>query len=307
MTEAPTPAWLVEREPGLCPCRPVGRRRRAGFAERTLATVTTTLHRALASDDTSALPGALQRLDPRAKVVSALLLLLAAGLVHHVVVLATLAAGATALAGLSRVSLRSFATRVWTFAPLFTALVVLPATLNVVNPGDVVVSFGHWWFGGEIGLTRQGLYGAALVVLRVGASVSLVVLLTTTTRWSRLLGALRSLFVPPVFVTVLAMAHRYLFVLLGTVTDMFTARRARVVRDRNDRAGRAFVVASAGALFGKAHALSEEVDQAMTARGYRGEGVVLDPPRLAARDVACVVAAVLLATLTIGVDRALRG
>ena len=34
--------------------------------------------------------------------------------------------------------------------------------------------------------------------------------------------------------------------------------------------------ASAGALFGKAHHLSEEVHQAMVARGYRGDARTLD-------------------------------
>ncbi len=35
--------------------------------------------------------------------------------------------------------------------------------------------------------------------------------------------------------------------------------------------GQRFVTASAGALFGKAHALSEEVHMAMVSRGYTGD------------------------------------
>ena len=41
------------------------------------------------------------------------------------------------------------------------------------------------------GLTSQGLTSAALVVARVATSISLVVLLTLTTPWVRLLAALR--------------------------------------------------------------------------------------------------------------------
>ena len=87
------------------------------------------------------------------------------------------------------------------------------------------------------------------------------------------------------------MAYRYLFHLLGSVTDMYTARKARTVGpDPDVRSGRGFVAASAGALFGKAHALSEEVYMAMVARGYTGDARTLDPVQVRARDVACAAA-----------------
>ena len=67
---------------------------------------------------------------------------------------------------------------------------------------------------------------------------------------------------------------------------MYEARKARTVgRQAHDRAARAFVAASAGALFGKAHHLSEEVHQAMVARGYRGDATTLHDLRTARRRV----------------------
>jgi energy-coupling factor transporter transmembrane protein EcfT len=83
--------------------------------------------------------------------------------------------------------------------------VVLPATVSIITPGRVVVPLGHWWLGHPIGITRQGLEGAGLIVTRVAVSISLVVLLTLTTLWNRLLAALRALWVPRMFVLVLAM------------------------------------------------------------------------------------------------------
>ena len=174
------------------------------------------------------------------------------------------------LAMASRLSLLFFVKRVWLFVPIFTGIVVLPATLNVITPGHIVVPLGTW-FGHPVGFTAQGLTAAGLIVARVATSISLVVLLTLTTPWSKLLAALRALFVPRLFILVLGVAYRYLFHLLHAVTDMYTARKARTVRpDRSTNSGRAFVAASAGALFGKSHALSEEVHMAMVARGYTG-------------------------------------
>ena len=71
---------------------------------------------------------------------------------------------------------------------------------------------------------------------------------------------------------------------------MYVARTARTVTASTDtRSGRRFVAASAGALFGKSHALSEEVYMAMVARGFTGEVRTLDRPGLSRLDVAWCV------------------
>jgi len=198
-----------------------------------------------------------------------------------------------------------FVKRVWLFIPIFTGIVVLPATLNVVTHGQIVVPLGTW-FGHHLGLTEQGLTSAGLIVTRVATSISLVVLLTLTTPWSKLLAALRTLRAPRMFILVLGMAYRYLFHLLDAVTDMYTARKARTVtRDADVTSGRAFVAASAGALFGKAHALSEEVHLAMVARGYNGNPRTLQAARLRAVDARFVTMCALIAALAIGADRML--
>ena len=44
-------------------------------------------------------------------------------------------AGTLGLAAASRISVRFFVKRVWLFIPIFTGIVVLPATLNVVTAG----------------------------------------------------------------------------------------------------------------------------------------------------------------------------
>jgi cobalt/nickel transport system permease protein len=292
------PDWLVRTEVGLCPCGCIGRRRKGNVVAKTLQGGADLVRRAVFSDDAAARAGLLQRVDARVKVVTLVGLLVVAAFVRTIPVLTGMYVAAVLVAVASGLSVRFFLTRVWLFVPVFTGIVVLPATLNLITPGRIVVPLGTW-FGGEVGLTAEGLESAGLMVMRVALSISLVVLLTVTTRWSRLLAALRSLFVPATVVLVLAMAYRYLFHLLTSVTDMYTARRARTVgTDTDVRSSRRFVAASAGALFGKSHALSEEVYLAMVARGYRGETRLLQPTRLRVTDVlwcaACLAAAVLV-------------
>jgi cobalt ECF transporter T component CbiQ len=297
---------MTQPEPGLCPCGCIGKRRRGSYVDRTIDGASGVLRRALFTDDVAAEDGLLQRLDPRAKLVSLVIALVAVSLLRSLVFLA-LAYGLTlVLARASSISVAFFVKRVWLFVPIFTGIVVLPATLNVITPGEIVIPLGHP-FGHELGITRQGLTGAALIVTRVATSISLVVLVTITTPWPRLLAALRSLRVPRMFVLVIGMAYRYLFVLLGSVSDMFVARKARTVAPERAGSGRAFVMSSAGALFGKAHLLSEEVHQAMVARGYRGQPRLLAAGRLSTLDVGWIVACVALCTLVVTGDRALGG
>jgi cobalt/nickel transport system permease protein len=266
-----TPGWLLESEVGLCPCGCIGRRRKGSFVEKTLNGGAGLLRQAMFSDDVAGGPGLLQRVDPRVKLVTLLGLLVTAALVRTIPVLVAMYLATLGVAAASRLSVGFFVRRVWLFIPIFTGVIMVPAMFSFVTHGHIVVPLGSW-FGHRVGLTSQGLHSAGLMVIRVATSISLVVLVTLTTPWTKLLAALRSLLVPRMFILVLGMAYRYLFHLLGSVTDTYTARKARMVGAETDVAsGRAFVAASAGALFGKAHALSEEVHQAMVARGYTGE------------------------------------
>jgi cobalt/nickel transport system permease protein len=297
------PDWLVQPQVGLCPCGSIGTRAKGGFVAKTLRGVTGLVHQAMFSEDIAGQPGLLQRLDPRVKLVTLIGLLVVAASLHSIPVLAVLYLATLALAAASRVSVGFFVKRVWLFIPIFTGIVVLPATLNVITDGTIVVPLGTW-FGGEIGVTSEGLHAATLIVIRVATSISLVVLLTLTTPWTRLLASLRSLRVPKMFVLVIAMAYRYLFHLLGAVEDMYLARTARTVNADSDvTSGRRFVAATAGALFGKAHAMSEEVYMAMVSRGYTGNPRTLRPARAGSADVVWIVACIAAAVLLLGVDR----
>ncbi len=305
MNATATPDWLLRPEVGLCPCGCVGRRRKQGFVEKTIAGGADVMRHAMFSDDVAARPGLLQEIDPRVKLVSMLALLLAAAFVRHVAVLGGLYVVTLLLAVRSGLGLSFFVRRVWLFVPIFTGIVVLPAACNLITPGPIVVPLGAW-FGHTVGLTRPGLEAAALIVSRVAVSISLVVLLTLTTRWNRLLASLRAVFVPRLFVQVLAMTYRYLFHLVTAIGEMYTARRARTVRRETSTArGRAYVAATAGALFGKAHALADEVHLAMVARGYTGAVRQLRAPRPRMIDALWALAVGVTIVVAIGGDHVL--
>jgi cobalt/nickel transport system permease protein len=300
------PDWLVQGQIGLCPCGCIGKRKKGSFVEKTLVGSASVLRQAMFGEDIAAGPGLLQKIDPRVKLVTMLGLLIGAALVRNTVVILGLYALTLVLAAASHLKLSFFIKRVWLFIPIFTGIVVLPATLNIVTNGHIVVPLGHWWFGHRLGMTSQGLRSAGLIVSRVAVSISIVVLLTLTTPWARLMAALRAIYVPQMFIQIMGMAYRYIFYLLGSVDDMYTARKSRMVGTETDlKAGRAFIGATGGALFGKAHALSEEVYMAMLSRGYTGNSVSIDSFSVGALDVAWIAVSMLTFVATLGVDRAI--
>jgi cobalt/nickel transport system permease protein len=289
------PAWLLQHDMAMCPCGCIGKRKKGSYLAKTIQGGSKLLQQVMFGEDVAKARGLMQRVDPRVKLLSLLGLLVVAGLSHSMIMLGAMYAATLALASASALPVGFFVKRVWLFVPAFTGIVVLPAILSVVTPGDIVLTLWHW-HGSPQGITQQGLVAAGRVVARVAVSISLVVLLTLTTPWIRLLAALRSLGVPRIFILIIGMAYRYIFLLLTSVTDMYQARQARTPGIvRHDRAARAFVGASVGALLGKANQLSEEVHQAMTARGFRGDVKTLEQQRLHIGDVYYVLAVVIFA------------
>ncbi len=306
------PAWLLAKS-APPPAPPAGRRR-AHFLEKLLAGLARFVEHAFSGEAISAKSGLLQRLDPRFKLVGLLGLIVAAVLVRHLASLLLLLAVVVALVVASRIGVRRFVLRAWIFIPLFTLAIVLPATTSWVTPGKPLLTFwrdqhialGPIHLPATLAVTDHGLAGAARLVLRVTCAVSFSVLLTLTTRWSDLLKALRVLRVPRMFVFVLAMAYRYVFLLLRLAQDMVVARRSRTVGRVSRREERRFVGAAVGTLFGKSQATGEQVYLAMMARGYSGEALTLERRRLRAADVAWLAAVAVTVGVAVWLDLAVR-
>ncbi len=297
-----TPDWLLRSELAMCPCGCIGKRKKGSFVEKTLTGGAGVLRQTMFSEDVALQPGLLQRNDPRVKLVGVLILLVAAALVHSIAALAAMYLFTLVVARCSGLPLGFFVKRVWLFVPIFTLIVVLPATLSIVTPGNVVLQLWTWDSQPQ-GFTQQGLTSATLIVSRVAVSISLVALLTLTTSWTKLLASLRSVGVPRIFILVIGMAYRYIYLLLGSVTDMYEARKSRTVgAQKHDRSAREFVASSGGALIGKAAHLSEEVHHAMVARGYRGDAKMIQTSQVHLADAIFAAVVVAAAVLTVWGD-----
>lgn len=265
------------------------RKRRANFLERTLASLADAFDQSAYAEQQAEQQGLLQQLDPRVKVVGLLLLLLAAVMARNFAVILTIFAAAVVLALLSHVSIKRLAKRIWLGVLAFTGLIALPAIF--VTPGNPVVQLPILGWT----ITDQGVRAALYLLTRVETATTLSVLLVLTTPWMHVLKALRILRVPVIFVVILGMTYRYIFVLLQSAAEMFEARRSRLVGRLNGPDRRRLATASVGVLLGKSIQLSSEVYLAMLSRGYRGEVYLLDDFQMQPRDWVALAAFILAA------------
>lgn len=248
-----------------------------GFFEKTLNDITGTLEQTLFAEEISRRDGLLQSLDPRAKLIGALALLLAISLSHNLIVILALYILTLPVAYASRVPMGFYLKRVWMFMPFFTGIVALPALFSPFSPGAPIITLIDLASPRVyLAITQSGIITAAFLFLRVGASVSIAILLILTTRWTTLLKALRVLRVPQIFVLILGMTYRYIYVLLHAANNMFLARKSRVVGRVSGGENRRWLANSMGMLFAKSYELSDQVYLAMQSRGFRGEAQVME-------------------------------
>jgi cobalt ECF transporter T component CbiQ len=212
------------------------------------------------------------------RLVGLLSLVVAVTLSRRLTVIVVLFIIAVLLALLSRVTLETLAKRVWLVALGFTGVIALPALF--VTPGTPFAGVGS----GSVEITKQGLTTAALLIARVETAVTFTTLLVLCTPWTQVLKALRAFHLPQEAIMMLAMTHRYIFLLVETASQMFESRQSRTVGELNPSEQRRMTARTAGVLLSKSIGLSNEVFLAMQSRGFQGDVRLVSEFRMRAAD-----------------------
>jgi len=275
------------------------RRLKPGFVEKTLADISSSIERAIFSEENARKEGFLQRRDPRAKLLAFVVLIIAAGLSREWPVLVGLYGLVLVAAAISSIDLGLFIKRVWLGMGLFSGVVILPSIFFIGHRELLHIPLGFF----SLTVHGDALVAAAIFVLRVCASVSLAILLILTTKWADVLKSLRVMRIPNALVLVLAMTYRYIFLVLHTANAMFLARKSRIVARTSGREQRWWIVSSVGVLMSRSLRMSEDVYQAMLARGFQGEMQTIDDYRMRPADWLLLSASILVAATTVAGGR----
>lgn len=247
--------------------------KRRDFIECSITSALSFLKDATLSEEHAGRKGFLQSLDPRVKTLSILAFLVTAISLKSALLIGVLYLLSLFLVFISSVPIGYFLIRTWVFIPLFSLAIVFPALFSVVTPGEVLCSFHLFGFEGII--TRPGVDGAVLFVVRIATSVSLVVLLSLTTRHSELLKVLRAFGISQLFVMTVSMSYRYLYLFATMAENIFLAIKSRVGVVSHQKMGQRVVAWNIANTWNRTTQISEEVYKAMLSRGYSGEPKLL--------------------------------
>ncbi|MBE0689937.1 MAG: cobalt ECF transporter T component CbiQ [Anaerolineae bacterium] len=242
---------------------------------------TTGLMRLNAGDRYRAGDTPLHRLDPRVKLVVALVLIVGIVLtpIRALPAYPLLWALVASLAIVGHVG-------VWRLARL--GGIALPfalagLTLLFTTPGQPIATING------LTISDAGALRFASLLIKSWLAVQVSILLSKTTPFTDLLWALQSLGVPATLVLITAFLYRYLFTLNDEADRLRKARAARSARGEHGRGGgrlmwRAQVAGGMiGSLFLRSTERSERVYAAMLARGFTGQLRIADPPPLSWR------------------------
>ncbi len=268
-----------------------------GFIEDTAREVLEFTTEAVFSERYARKDGLLQKLDPRLKIVSLILLVATVVSLQDIRVIGAFYLLALALAVLSKLPTTEFTKRVWVFIPIFTGVIAIPSIFML--PGETAFKIL------DIRATWEGIRWATLFTLRVATTVSYAVLFTMTSRWNEMVSALASFRVPDMVITITTLTYRYVFLLAKLLLDAMHARRARLVGELGMMESWREAGKHIGATFIKANTLGEELYYAMLSRGYVNEVQPLGEFRFDNLDYAFSALTALIVILAVAFTRGL--
>ncbi len=237
--------------------------------------------------------GLLQQLDSRVKLLFLLLFIVLISVKSTFLPEAAIGFVILVLAGLSRLNLVTFYSKIFLLGLVFGFLVVIPSSVNVVSGGDVIAPLIHlskpyqFWIyriPETVGITGQGLEGALLITLRVINSLSLSFLIIHTTPFSEIIRALKTFRVPDLFLVIITLSHKYIYIFAKTLEDIHLARKSKVVEARASDTT-SWIAGRLAFLFRKTCSRCEEIFQAMLARGMTDDIVLYGCEKLSTRDI----------------------
>lgn len=165
------------------------------------------------------------------------------------------------------------------FYVLKRSLVIMPFVLLVAifipffKGGEVAGSYNIWLW--ELSVSYSGLQVLGNILVKAWLSIFSLVLLSSTTKFSELVGALEQLHMPRVMTMILSFMYRYLFVLVDEVMRLKQARDSRSFG--GSRWWQLRVIGNmVGTLFIRSYERGERVYAAMLARGFDGHSRTLN-------------------------------
>lgn len=224
-------------------------------------------------------------LDPRVKIISAVLFSIIVALADRLAILTAALAVALLLVFLARLNAKRLGSRLLI---INTFILLLWLVLPFSYPGQPVFNIG------PLTVTREGLNYSLVISMKSNAIVLVMIALLATSPIFTLVHALRHLKIPTKLIQLLFFTFRYFHVLNQEYSRLRGAMRIRCFKARTNIHTYKNLGYLVGMLLVRSFDRSEKIYQAMLCRGYQGRFWVFTHFSLNSRDILFLLVMIVL-------------
>ena len=285
-------------KPASCDYRQGQGKIKTSFLEKGIHHLADIIKTGYVQGETAALDNFFQKIDARIKVLFLLAFVIIVSLKKDILSEFLIGIFVALLVIISRLNLFSFYRRVLFLGFIFGFLISLPSACNVITRGEIILpilqlskpySFWIYRIPAEIGITREGMYGVAMLTLRVTNSLALSFFVLYTTTFPEIVKALKILRIADGFLMIITLSYKYIFIFARTVEDMYLAKKSRLVGQVSNAEARRWIAGRIAFIFKKTQLRCEEIFKAMLGRGFSESVRIYGVGKLQQRDWAVSV------------------
>jgi cobalt/nickel transport system permease protein len=220
----------------------------------------------------------LHRLDARGKLIAAMLLTIFVISLGgtSISILVACAAGPFAMLTVSRVPFKLAGLQILCLSPF---VAVFAVSMIFYDRSPVSPVFGPFEFS-----TTSGVLRCVVILFKFSITMTTLIVLSATTRFSDILGALSWMRLPRILVMQIALLHRYIFIIIDRACCVARARAGRKLGNL----GVKYELKTTAGMLGNIAAFSTDmacrVSMAMAARGFTGTIEAFIKPKFSSRD-----------------------
>ena len=250
------------------------------FIDKTLKNIGYFIKTGYVQNDNTSIHGLFQQLNARVKLLFLVFFIVLISISHKIQSQLLFTGLLFAINLVSHNNLLFIYKRVLFFGFFFGFLIIAPAALNFITHGKVIftlVSFEkehQFWvyhIPQTIGITREGCFVVSRFFLKVVNSLTVTFLVVYTTPFNEIVKSLKILRVPDLFLMVLTLTYKYIFILSHTIEETYFALKAKWWKRTGEKEAKTIIAGRIVFLFRKSWLKYEEIYKAMIARGFSGK------------------------------------
>lgn len=257
-----------------------GKRVKLTFLDRTVVNTAKAVKSIYLQAESAGTDNFIRKINPYVKLVSLICFVVVISIANNLYAQLAASVFILSLFIASRLTISEVYRKIFFLAFIFGFIIVLPASLNVITPGEIVFRVIklnkslHFWvydIPREIGITDNGIRVVLMFFLRVLNSISFALLIVYTTSFPSLLKALKITGVPDTFLMIISLAYKYIFVLSRTIEETYFALKSRLIGNIRDSGIRKLAGGRIFFIYKRSRIIYEGTYNAMVSRGYQGK------------------------------------